>query len=130
MSKNNAKSLTTLRQKYRKYAKDYESDIAVFRENPDAPDSDAEVEHDDQDDDSDDGSLMDRGPAAFGKEVTPLKWVVVESILLNYSALFKLFLSCLLYFMHDGLGDGFVAIRWPLWMNQDTCWSLMRGKKL
>ncbi|XP_063867865.1 eukaryotic translation initiation factor 3 subunit C-like [Scylla paramamosain] len=73
MSKNNAKGLTTLRQKYRKYAKDYEADIAVFRENPDAPDSDAEVEHDDQEDDSDDDNIMDRGPAAFGKEVTPSK---------------------------------------------------------
>ena len=76
MSKNNAKGLTTLRQKYRKYAKDYEADIAVFRENPDAPDSDAEVEHDEQEDYSDDDNIMDRGPAAFGKEVAPSKWVL------------------------------------------------------
>lgn len=73
MSKNNAKGLTTLRQKYRKYAKDFESDIAVFRENPDAPDSDAEVEREDPEEDSDDDTFIVRGPAAFGKEVTPAK---------------------------------------------------------
>ena len=36
MSKNNSKSLATLRQKLRKYNKDFESDIASYRENPDA----------------------------------------------------------------------------------------------
>lgn len=77
MSKNNAKGLTTLRQKYRKYAKDYEADIALFRENPDAPDSDAEVERDDQEDESDDDNFMDSGPAAFGKDVAPSKWVLL-----------------------------------------------------
>lgn len=44
MSKMSAKSLTTLRQKFRKYAKDYETDMATFRENPDAPDSEGEEE--------------------------------------------------------------------------------------
>ncbi|XP_045582241.1 eukaryotic translation initiation factor 3 subunit C [Procambarus clarkii] len=72
MSKNNAKGLTTLRQKYRKYAKDYEGDMAVFRENPDAPDSDAEVDRDDQDDESeDDNNLMDSAP--FKKEASVTK---------------------------------------------------------
>lgn len=81
MSKNNAKGLTTLRQKYRKYAKDYESDIALFRENPDAPDSDVEVERDDQEDESDDGNFMDHsGPAAFGKDIAPSKWVLLLMI--------------------------------------------------
>lgn len=67
MSKNNAKGLTTLRQKHRKYIRDYEADLAVFRENPDAPDSDAEVEVQDPDDDDDsDNELMDA--AIFKKE--------------------------------------------------------------
>ena len=38
MSKNNSKSLATLRQKLRKYNKDFEEDIAKFRENPDQGD--------------------------------------------------------------------------------------------
>lgn len=38
MSKNNSKSLTSLRQKLRKYNKDFEEDIAKFRENPDQDD--------------------------------------------------------------------------------------------
>lgn len=43
MSKNNSKSLTSLRQKLRKYNKDFEEDIGKFRENPD--------QDDDEDDD-------------------------------------------------------------------------------
>jgi len=53
MSKMSAKSLTTVRQKFRKYAKDYEADMATFRENPDAPDSEGEEEKDDGDSGSD-----------------------------------------------------------------------------
>lgn len=44
MSKNNGKSLGTLRQKFRKYVKDFESDIKKFRENPDQGDDDEEEE--------------------------------------------------------------------------------------
>ena len=44
MNKNNAKSLTTLRQKYIKYAKTFEKDIELFKENPDAADTEEEVE--------------------------------------------------------------------------------------
>lgn len=77
MSKNNAKGLTTLRQKYRKYAKEYESDIATFRENPDAPDSDAEVERDDQDDESDDESNVNMDPSMFKKESSVPKYVLL-----------------------------------------------------
>lgn len=43
LSKNNAKSLGTLRQKVRKYIKDFEDDLARFRENPDQ-ESEAEDE--------------------------------------------------------------------------------------
>lgn len=35
MSKNNAKGLTTLRQRLKKYNKDFESEINLYRENPD-----------------------------------------------------------------------------------------------
>jgi len=44
MSKNNSKSLSILRQKLRKYNKDFEEDIGKFRENPDEPDEEEEEE--------------------------------------------------------------------------------------
>lgn len=40
MSKNNSKSLTSLRQKLRKYNKDFEEELKVFRENPDMGEED------------------------------------------------------------------------------------------
>lgn len=42
LSKNNSKSLGTLRQKFRKYIKDFESDLAKFRESPDDDDDEEE----------------------------------------------------------------------------------------
>lgn len=42
MSKNNSKSLSSLRQKFRKYAKDFENDLAKFRESPDEDDDEEE----------------------------------------------------------------------------------------
>lgn len=42
LSKNNFKSLASLRQKLRKYNKDFEEDISKFRENPDQEDEDEE----------------------------------------------------------------------------------------
>ncbi|XP_060532755.1 eukaryotic translation initiation factor 3 subunit C [Cylas formicarius] len=42
MSKNNSKSLTSMRQKLRKYIKDFDDEIAKFKENPDQPDYDEE----------------------------------------------------------------------------------------
>lgn len=44
MSKNNSKSLASIRQKLRKYVKDFEEDLAKFRENPDQPDDEEEEE--------------------------------------------------------------------------------------
>lgn len=38
------KSLASMRQKLRKYIKDFEDDIAKFRENPDQPDDEEEEE--------------------------------------------------------------------------------------
>ncbi|XP_076298797.1 eukaryotic translation initiation factor 3 subunit C-like [Lasioglossum baleicum] len=57
MSKNNSKSLTSLRQKLRKYNKDFEDDIVKFRENPDQDDDEEEEKPEDvveseEDDDS------------------------------------------------------------------------------
>lgn len=57
-NKINAKSLTTLRQKYRKYAREYETDLAAFRANPDAPDSESEMKEA-EDEDSDFETDMD-----------------------------------------------------------------------
>lgn len=42
LSKGNSKALTSLRQKLRKYTKDFETEISKFRENPDLPDDDDE----------------------------------------------------------------------------------------
>ena len=46
LSKNNAKSLGTLRQKFKKYTRDFEDDISSYRENPDGMDSEAEDDDD------------------------------------------------------------------------------------
>ncbi|RZF36351.1 hypothetical protein LSTR_LSTR008832 [Laodelphax striatellus] len=59
MSKNNSKSLSSLRQKLRKYNKDFEEDIAKFRENPDVADEDEEQPKSDADDDDGSDSSMD-----------------------------------------------------------------------
>lgn len=42
MSKNNGKSLGTLRQKFRKYIKDFETEVKKFRENPDQDEEEEE----------------------------------------------------------------------------------------
>lgn len=42
LSKGNSKALTSLRQKLRKYTKDFEAEVSKFRENPDLPDEDDE----------------------------------------------------------------------------------------
>ena len=51
MNKNNSKSLGAMRQKLRKYIKEFEDDMAKFRENPDEPDE--EVTKDDASDEDD-----------------------------------------------------------------------------
>lgn len=67
LSKNNSKSLASLRQKFRKYVKDFESDLAKFRENPDLPDQE-EDQKDDKDVDSDESESEDEAPAASFKK--------------------------------------------------------------
>ncbi|KAK9880665.1 hypothetical protein WA026_011902 [Henosepilachna vigintioctopunctata] len=44
MNKNNSKSLTSMRQKLRKYIKDFEEEVSKFRDNPDQPDDEEEEE--------------------------------------------------------------------------------------
>ncbi|KAH9376757.1 hypothetical protein HPB48_010947 [Haemaphysalis longicornis] len=46
MSKNNSKSLATLRQKLRKYNKEHDADIAKYRENPEEEDEEREEDED------------------------------------------------------------------------------------
>lgn len=57
MSKNNSKSLSSMRQKLRKYLKDFEEDLAKFRENPDMPDDDDEDEKKEIEVESDEESI-------------------------------------------------------------------------
>ena len=47
MNKANAKSLATLRQKLKKYNRDFEEDITKYRENPDQGEGEEEEEEDD-----------------------------------------------------------------------------------
>ena len=75
MSKNNAKALTTLRQKLRKYIKVFEEEMKQFRENPDDADSDAEAEDvPDPEVGSDDEGDVPLDAAAFKKEPSVLRY--------------------------------------------------------
>ncbi|XP_065201462.1 eukaryotic translation initiation factor 3 subunit C [Planococcus citri] len=67
MSKNNSKSLATLRQKLRKYTKDFEDDMAKFRENPDLPDEDEEKEEDESETESEDDDDVAPSASAYKK---------------------------------------------------------------
>ena len=49
MNKMNAKSLATLRQKLKKYNREFEEDIAKYRENPDEGEGEEEEEEEDDD---------------------------------------------------------------------------------
>ncbi|CAB3359522.1 Hypothetical predicted protein [Cloeon dipterum] len=53
MNKNNSKSLGSMRQKLRKYIKDFEKELTTFREAPDGDDEDEAEEEDVDSDDSD-----------------------------------------------------------------------------
>ncbi|XP_057332990.1 eukaryotic translation initiation factor 3 subunit C [Microplitis mediator] len=69
MSKNNSKALGSLRQKLRKYTKDFEEEIAKFRENPDLDDYE---EDDKPKEDSESEDEEDRPPVVkkSGSEVS------------------------------------------------------------
>ncbi|KAG8228257.1 hypothetical protein J437_LFUL015044 [Ladona fulva] len=68
MSKNNFKSLASLRQKLRKYNKEFEEDISKFRENPDLADEDEEEE---KEEDEDDSEAEFSAPLTLGKTEAP-----------------------------------------------------------
>lgn len=54
LSKNNSKSLATLRQKVRKYIKDFEEDLGKFRESPDQDDDEEEEKPEEESESSED----------------------------------------------------------------------------
>lgn len=68
MSKNNSKSLSTLRQKLRKYSKDFDDEIVKFRENPEQGDEDEDEA--DRDESSDSESEAEAGPTSFKKSTS------------------------------------------------------------
>lgn len=57
LSKNNSKSLGTLRQKVRKYIKDFEADLLKFRESPDDDDEEEEEKPEESSESSEDEEL-------------------------------------------------------------------------
>jgi translation initiation factor 3 subunit C len=74
LSKNNGKALGTLRQKFRKYVKDFESEIKKFRENPEPEGEDEDVEE--KADEAGSESSEDEAPpkaAVFKKEAKVVK---------------------------------------------------------
>lgn len=75
LSKNNSKSLGTLRQKFRKYIKDFEADLKKFRESPDAADDDEEEEEKKDEESSEDEEIATPMAKAvsFKKEVKEVK---------------------------------------------------------
>ncbi|XP_022131120.1 eukaryotic translation initiation factor 3 subunit C isoform X1 [Pieris rapae] len=62
MSKGNSKALTSLRQKLRKYTKEFDSEIVKFRENPDLPDDDEERKEEPSSDESDEEEKVKEKP--------------------------------------------------------------------
>lgn len=76
LSKNNSKSLGTLRQKFRKYIKEFDSDLKKFRESPDAADDDEEEEEKKEESESEDEQHVTPTAAkavSFKKDVQKVK---------------------------------------------------------
>ncbi|BES92207.1 Eukaryotic translation initiation factor 3 subunit G-1 [Nesidiocoris tenuis] len=74
MSKNNSKSLTSLRQKLRKYNKDFEPELAKFRENPDLGDEDEEQPKEADEDSEDEAprpQVFKKGPSEPSEPKAP-----------------------------------------------------------
>lgn len=69
LSKNNSKSLGTLRQKFRKYIKDFEADLAKFRESPDDDDEEEEEKPEEESESSDDDEEPAPKSLTFKKDV-------------------------------------------------------------
>ncbi|CAG9559088.1 unnamed protein product [Danaus chrysippus] len=62
LSKGNSKALTSLRQKLRKYIKEFDAEISKFRENPDLPDDDDERKDTSSSDESEDEEKVKEKP--------------------------------------------------------------------
>lgn len=80
LSKNNSKSLGALRQKFRKYIKDFDSDLKKFRESPDAADDEDEEEEKKEEEESDDeeAAVAPAAKAVSFKKDTELTFVSVS----------------------------------------------------
>ncbi|XP_056016697.1 eukaryotic translation initiation factor 3 subunit C-like isoform X1 [Ostrea edulis] len=76
MSKNNAKGLTTLRQKLKKYNRDFESDVASYRENPD--EGEEEEAADSADEESEDEARVELSKAKSKEEAKASKKVTYD----------------------------------------------------
>lgn len=70
LSKNNAKAFGPLRQKFRKYVKDYEADLAKFRESPDEEDEPEEEKVEEESQSSEDEQPAPK-TVTFKKEKAP-----------------------------------------------------------
>ncbi|XP_055708199.1 eukaryotic translation initiation factor 3 subunit C isoform X2 [Phlebotomus papatasi] len=68
LSKNNSKSLGTLRQKFRKYIKDFEEELTKFREAPDLDDDEEEEKGVEEEDSSEDEEAPAPKAVSFKKE--------------------------------------------------------------
>lgn len=68
MNKNNSKSLTTMRQKLRKYNKDFETEIKEYRENPDAVEEEKDTDGEASDSDDEDDAAAGEGGRAKSVE--------------------------------------------------------------
>lgn len=68
LSKNNSKALGQLRQKFRKYVKDFENDLAKFRESPDEEDEPEEEKVEEASEESEDEQPAAPKAVTFKKE--------------------------------------------------------------
>ncbi|KAL4224197.1 Eukaryotic translation initiation factor 3 subunit C [Mactra antiquata] len=73
MNKINAKSLTTLRQKLKKYLRDYEKEVEDYKQNPDEGDIEDEFEAEDGDADTEDSEDEEPIAQSFLKKEKPAK---------------------------------------------------------
>jgi len=78
LSKNNSKSLGTLRQKLRKYVKDFEADMAKFKENPEVDDEEEEEEEKSDDESDEEVSPVRSKADDFKKTVTKTKIALAD----------------------------------------------------
>ncbi|XP_013778391.1 eukaryotic translation initiation factor 3 subunit C-like [Limulus polyphemus] len=75
MSKNNSKSLATLRQKLRKYNKDFDTELATYRENPEVEEEKDEQEESESDDDDEAEDFLKKPAASEFKEEPKSKFI-------------------------------------------------------